>query len=255
MKPKASHLFDPALIARRRLRGWVGLLVAALVLLRFAAEITPVMRRPDLALLDFWQSLRGTDRPSPQVVIVAIDEKSLGHFGPLAWPRSEYVPLIERLAKAGAQVIGFDFTFGALEREAANNQALAEAMKAAGNVVFGYEFTDVGDPSPPGAPPSEALLANALPRFSSPAIPPAPSLIEPEPRLAEAAVAIGHVRTVASEDGRMRLLPLVIQHGDKAYPSLALQLARVYTRTPIQAVELRHGVLTLGAVDVPVSGS
>ena len=56
------------------------------------------------------------------MVIVAIDEKSLARMGPLAWPRSEYVPLIERLAKAGAHVIGFDFTFGALEREAAHNR-------------------------------------------------------------------------------------------------------------------------------------
>ena len=246
MNPKASHLFDPALIARRRLRGWIVVVVAALVVLRFAAEITPVLRRPDLVLLDFWQSLRGTERPSPQIVIVAIDEKSIARFGPLAWPRSEYVPLIERLAKAGAQVIGFDFTFGALEREAANNKALAEAMKAAGNVVFGYEFTEVGDPSPPGTPPSEVMQANALRRFASPAIPPAPSLIEPEPRLAAAAAALGHVRTVASEDGRMRVLPLVIQHGDKAYPSLALQLARVYTGTPMQDVELRNGVADPG---------
>ena len=57
-------------------------------------------------------------------MIVAIDEKSIQRFGPPAWPRSEYVPLVERLAKAGAKVIGFDFTFGALEREAPNNQRL-----------------------------------------------------------------------------------------------------------------------------------
>ena len=255
MSAEGSPLFDPALIARRRFRGWIALVVAALVVLRFAAEVTPVMRRPDLALLDFWQSLRGTGRPSPQVVIVAIDEKSIARLGPPAWPRNEYVPLIERLAKAGAHVIGFDFTFGALEREATNNQALAQAMKEAGNVVFGYEFTEMGDPSPPGAPPSEVMQLQALPTFASAAIPPAPKLIEPEPVLAEAAVALGHVRTVASEDGRMRVLPLVIQHGDKAYPSLAVQLARVYTGTPMQAVELRNGVLSMGAIDIPVSGS
>ena len=255
MSAEASHLFDPALIARRRLRRLIGVVVAALLVLRFAAEITPVMRRPDLALFDFWQSLRGTGRPSPQVVIVAVDEKSIARLGPPAWPRSEFVPLVGRLAKAGARVIGFDFTFGALDREAANNKLLAEAMKKAGNVVFGYEFTGVGDPSPPGTPPSQVMQANALGRFASVAIPPAPSLIEPEPALAAAAVALGHVRTVVGEDGRMRVLPLVIQHGDKAYPSLALQLARVYTGTPLQDVELKNGVLTLGAVDIPVSGS
>jgi len=162
MSDEGSRLFDEAVIARRHLLGRVAIAVAVLVVLRFAAEIAPIMRRPDLVLLDFWQSLRGTDRPSPQVVIVAIDEKSIARFGPPAWPRSEYVPLIERLVNAGARVIGFDFTFGALEREAASNRLFAAAMKKAGNVVFGYEFTNVGDPSPPGTPPSKVIQANDI---------------------------------------------------------------------------------------------
>ncbi len=255
MADAGSRLFDETLIARRRTRVWVAVAVGALLLLRIGAELVPTMRVPDLVLLDAWQSLRATDRPSPQVVIVAIDEKSIQRFGPPAWPRREYVPLIERLSKAGARVIGFDFTFGALEREAENNALLAEAMRNAGNVVFGYEFTDVGDPSPPGTPPSAVLQANALPRAQSVALPPAPSLIEPEPVLAESAAAIGHVRTVESEDGRIRVLPLVIQHGDRGYPSLAVQIARIYTDTPLQEVELTDGLLGMGEWDIPVSPS
>ena len=250
-----SRLFDETYIARRRLRRWVALAAGALLLIRLGAEVVPAMRVPDLMLLDAWQSLRGTNRPSPQIVIVAIDEKSIQRFGPLAWPRSEYVPLVERLTGAGARVIGFDFTFGALEREAESNRLLAGAMKKAGNVVFGFEFTDVGDPSPPGTPPSAFVQASALQRFESPASPPAPRLIEPEPVLAEAAAALGHVRTVASEDGRIRVLPLAIQHGDKAYPSFALQVARVYTATRPEAVALRGGVLTMAEWDIPVSDS
>ena len=61
--------------------------------------------------------------------------------------------------------------------------------------------------------------------------------------------------TVASEDGRIRVLPLAIQHGDKAYPSLALQVARVYTATRAEAVALRGGVLTMAEWDIPVSDS
>ncbi len=255
MTDEGSKLFDETLIARRGLRKWVAVAVGLLVLIRLGAEVAPVMRRPDLALLDAWQSLRGTERPSPQVVIVAVDEKSIQRFGPPAWPRSEYVALVERLADAGAQVIGFDFTFGALEREAESNALLAEAMQKAGNVVFGYEFTDVGDPSPPGTPPSAVVQANALRRAESVALPPAPSLIEPEPVLAEAAAAIGHVRTVESEDGRIRVLPLVIQHGGKGYPSLALQVARVYTGTPLDEVELTDGLVGMGEWDIPVSPS
>ena len=68
MSGDVSRLFDETYIARRRLRRWVALAVAVLVVLRLAAEVAPVMSRPDLALLDLWQSLRGTRNPSPQVV-------------------------------------------------------------------------------------------------------------------------------------------------------------------------------------------
>ena len=251
----AAALFDDRIIARRRLRRWTAVAAAAVLLIRLGAELVGAMRVPDLALLDAWQSLRGTRRPSPQVVIVAIDEKSIQRFGPPAWPRSEYVPLVERLSHAGAKVIGFDFTFGALEREAASNTLFAAAMKQAGNVVFGYEFTDVGDPSPPGHPASPVVRASALKRADTAALPPSPSLIEPEPVLAEAAKALGHVRTVAGDDGRIRVLPLLIQHGGAAYPSLALQLARVYMGIAPDELRAAAGVVTLGALDIPVSPS
>jgi CHASE2 domain-containing sensor protein/predicted Ser/Thr protein kinase len=255
MADEGSRLFDEGLIARRRLRIWVAVAASLLVLVRILAEVAPPMTVPDLTLLDAWQSLRGTPRPSPQVAIVAIDEKSIERFGPMLWPRSEYVPLIERLSAAGAQVIGFDFTFGALERESENNALLAQAMRKAGNVVFGYEFTNLGDPSPPATPPPAPVRASALPRFESVAVPPAPSFIEPEPVLAEAAAAVGHVRTVESADGRIRVLPLVIEHGDVGYPSLAVQIARIYTGTPLEEVWLTDGLLGMGEWDIPVSPS
>jgi CHASE2 domain-containing sensor protein/predicted Ser/Thr protein kinase len=250
----AAGLFDERIIARRKLQRWTLAAAGALVLIRLGAEAVPVMRVPDLVLLDTWQSLRATHRPSPQIVIVALDEKSIQRFGPPAWPRSEYVPLVERLSHAGAKVIGFDFTFATLEREAANNQKFAAAMKKAGNVVFGYEFTNVGDPSP-GPPASEILQTNGLVRFEPGTIPPAPGVIEPEPVLAQAAVALGNVRTVTSDDGKLRVVPLFVRHGGKAYPQLALQLARVYMGLPLDAIKARGDVVSLGELDIPVSPS
>ena len=51
------------------------------------------------------------------------------------------------------------------------------------------------------------------------------------------------------------MLPLLIQHGGKAYPSLALQLARVYMDTPLEQVHDEGGVVRMGALDIPVSPS
>ena len=70
--------------------------------------------------------------------------------------------------------------------------------------------------------------------------------------LATAAAAVGHVRTFASEDGRIRVLPLVIQHGDKSYPSFGLQVARLYQGSSSKDVKVGAGVISVGPVDVPV---
>jgi serine/threonine-protein kinase len=257
MGNEGAKLFDETLKARRRLQKSAFLALGVVVALRLAAEISPLLRRPDLLLLDSWQSLRGTDKPSGQVVIVGIDEKSIANpkFGPPPWPRSQYVPLIERLTEAGARVIGFDYTFGSLEREAENNDLLSRAMAKAGNVVFGIEFTELGNPSPPKAFPSDAVRANALSRVESVAVPPAAGLIEPEDVLARSAAALGHVTTVTSEDGRIRTLPLVVRYGDRAYPSLALQVARLYTKSGIGDLSLSGGLLTLGTWRIPVTPS
>ncbi len=257
MNQQGSELFDEVAIARRRLRKWLVMAAGVSLLVGAGGEFVSSLRGPDLALLNAWQALRGTDTPSPQVVIVAIDEKSIARFGPSALARSAYVPLIEKLTEARAQMIGLDVTFGAIEREAEANEQLARAMSNAGNVVFGFEFTDVGDPTPPGTPPSEAVQRSSLPRSDAgtSAIPSAPGLIAPEPVLSAAAAAMGHVAAFESEDGRIRTLPLAIRHGDKVYPSLALQMARVYTGTSMEQVGLRDGMVAMGDWSIPVSAS
>jgi serine/threonine-protein kinase len=206
-------------------------------------------------LLDAWQPLRAPARPSPQVVIVAIDEKSLAKFGPSSIARNAYAPLLERLVDAQARMIGLDVTFAAIEGQADNNRVLAEAMRKAGNVVFGYEFTNLGDPTPPGMPPPDAVRANSLSRFEATALPMAPSLIPPEPELATAAAGLGHVTAFSSDDGRIRTLPLLVVHGDRAYPSLALQMARVYTGTRLAEVSFEGSSIRLGDWNIPVSAS
>jgi hypothetical protein len=59
------------------------------------------------------------------------------------------VEKVEKRAAAHSPRVAQDpwvgFTSGALEREAESNRLLAEAMKKAGNVVFGFEFTDLSD--------------------------------------------------------------------------------------------------------------
>ncbi len=54
---------------------------------------------------------RGVRKPSPQVVLAVIDEKSLNAEGRWPWPRAKIARLIDLLSQDGAKVIGFDIGF------------------------------------------------------------------------------------------------------------------------------------------------
>src|SRR3990172_7635486 len=130
----------------------------------------------ELKTYDTRFKIRGQVRPSPDILIVAIDQKTIDDLG--AWPfsRVHYARMLENLKQDGAAVVGFDVTFpkpdeksglelvrriratylertpasqrdlgylarlDALEREADTDARFAEALRQMGNVVLGQYF-------------------------------------------------------------------------------------------------------------------
>jgi adenylate cyclase len=87
-------------------------------------------------------AIRGSLEPPAETAIVSLDRESAERLGLPEkisdWPRAVYVRLIDRLVDAGASVIAFDVIFDR-PREPADDQALAQAIAAAGRVVL-FEF-------------------------------------------------------------------------------------------------------------------
>ncbi len=251
MADRAALLFSPQ--ARSgRLLSQVALgacLLAALGLLLGVGESL------QLRIQDFWYAVRGERSPSPQVAIVAIDGASLNVVGERwPWPRDAYVPLLENLRLAGAKVVGFDIAFASPTDE---DEAFANEMRESGNIVFGMVLNNAGDPSPPSQSPPPTVEAQAVPGISgrSQALVPAPGLEPPATELADAAAALGHVVLLPASDGTMRRIPTLIRHGDRAYPSLALQVARVYADVPLDEVQVADDSVRVGYADIPISPS
>ena len=249
MTAKGRFLFDEQAQEKRR---WM-LFAAGACVVAGACMLFGVGQTFQLKIQDAWYGVRGDRVSSPQVVIVGIDGKALNaEEERWPWPRDTYAPLIEKLNQAGAKVIGFDIAFG---RSTAEDAAFAGAMLEHGNVVFGMVFNDAGDRSPPSGAPPQQVLEQAVPHFSIPflRVIPAPGVEPPAPALAEAAAAIGHVVLVPSSDGTLRRVPTLIQHGDRAYPSFAVQVARVYTDLPLDELEVTKSHLRVGYADVPIA--
>jgi adenylate cyclase len=71
----------------------------------------PILDLVELKTYDLRILSRGVRKPSPQVVLAVIDEKSLNAEGKWPWPRAKIARLIDILSQDGAKVLGFDIGF------------------------------------------------------------------------------------------------------------------------------------------------
>ena len=153
--------------------------------------------------------------PSSQIVLIVLDAAAVeaiqGRPPEVGRARMQLAALIDRLAAAGARVIALDFLF---ERATPQDTVLATALRRAGTVVLSAVGTEPHLPATAPAPLDYARVD----------IPVAP--------LASAAAAVGHANVWPDRDGRVRAVPLVIQHAGQELPALALVAVARYLRRP-----------------------
>ncbi len=138
----------------------------------FLKSISLLIYDSNFAARDWIEKSVGKSKGEKDVVIAAIDEKSIKKFGRWPWSRSVIADLVDRLNGLGAKAIGLDIVFDSpelrpdlllarellekmeksgrdgelridLERAAENadvDAKLARSIKNAGNVVAGYFF-------------------------------------------------------------------------------------------------------------------
>ena len=141
--------------------------------------------------------------PGDDVVIAAIDPKSLAALGQWPWPRAVHARLLDRLTADGARAVGLDITTtNADTAHPQNDRALAAALRRNGRVAMPV----FAEPDALGGPLEEML---------------------PIPPLAEAVRAFGHVDVAEGSDGVTRGAYLTAGLGRAYWPSLALALYRL----------------------------
>ncbi len=200
-----------------------------------------------------------TREVDPRIVIVDIDETSLGRVGQWPWPRVQIATLVDRLFDDyGVRVLGFDVVFpepggaevagvfeelrqsplgadAAVVRELTaaagrldGDKAFAESLIAR-DVALGFVFKQQVSPDQPG-------VIGALPAYFAVADPRvlAVDWVRPAgytgnlPRLQQSASAGGFFDTaLVDSDGIVRRSPLFQTYQGRLYPSLALAVARL----------------------------
>ncbi|HLA51569.1 MAG TPA: CHASE2 domain-containing protein, partial [Thermodesulfobacteriota bacterium] len=201
--------------------------------------------------------IRGKAATADEVVIAAIDEKSVNELGRWPWSRAVMARLIDNLAPA--KVVGLDIVFSepeALERD----NALGNAVKKAGNVVLGYFLREEATSEP------DKRAVNQLDRSKikivkmledTPSIPIVDlSGIETNiPVIGKYASGFGLFNIFPDgNDGVIRRSQLVFLYKGDIYPSLALEALRKYLEGDIVLRIASYGVdgLSINDRELPV---
>jgi len=206
--------------------------------------------------------------PAPPIAMVLIDDHSIRQLEPLVgrwpWPRMVHAVLVNFLARAPAKLVVYDVLFsegdkastdigGTVWSGAESDQALVDAVKAAGNVILAAEASS-----------ETTVVANAGARPSLDGIPSLsarwpvagfaerrPMLVPPFPALARAARGIGHARVAYDLDGPWRrYIPFVSIDG-RVVPSLPLAAALTARGLAPAQVAASRAALRLGDARVP----
>lgn len=171
--------------------------------------------------INLWLSdqLFVSEPPSPNIVIVGIDDETLETHG--RWvnmPRGLHAKAINNLSKAKPSVIGFDILF---TDSTPDDEMLAAAMKSAGNLVL--------------------PLVGTQPQSSTDPMITYTHILSPTSPLEQASTVVGHGNILPDSDGTIRRLPLVIRDGNgQLYPAFSLAILHTLFSMPLPQEYLRQ---------------
>jgi CHASE2 domain-containing sensor protein/signal transduction histidine kinase len=201
-----------SLLSRRTWLEW-AVVSAAVLILAGALTATQGTTRADRLIYDRFMRLQAQAAPA-DVVIVAIDEKSLEQIGRWPWPRRVHAQLLERLAPAKPAVVALDV----LMPESSTDPVVDDdALLAAAIATIGAA----------GAP---VLLPVAMQDIGA-----RHKLATPVPALLAAGARLGHVHVETDGDGIVRSVFLTEGFADepaRPYPHLALAALRAAGGAP-----------------------
>ncbi len=101
-----------------KLTGFKIALVVVLVIAALGAirpEFMEFVDQMELKAYDLRVKWRGSRPVGDEIVIVAIDDKSLDELGRFPWPRARFAEFLDQMARLNAAVVGFDVIFSEVD--------------------------------------------------------------------------------------------------------------------------------------------
>ena len=196
---------------------------------------------------DLYQKVIPLNKQDSEVIIIDIDEKSLGKFGQFPWSRSVFAKIIENVNQASPKAIGFDVFFS--EKDKQSPEEIIKSYNILSGDVINYLTNIKGHDERfrKQLENSKSVLAvlgsdvsshssydrKAKARFLSKGGDPQkytfnyPYSIGSLEKLEKSVKGLGSISFLDQTDGIIRSLPLIVRFNKKIYPTMGLEMVRV----------------------------
>ena len=178
---------------------------------------------------------------SENIAIVEIDENSLDEYGQWPWDRRLIASGITKAFESGAQLVVVPILFAEKDRLGGDEDLVNLLSEAP--VIIGQSASTKGkgEPVPRGLATIGEPLGDWLYDY--------PEAIGPVKELGEVAAGVGMILTAPELDGVVRRMPLVIQIKGEAYPTIPLEVIRLFSGE--QSYQAKVGLGGVEAIRVP----
>jgi transcriptional regulator with GAF, ATPase, and Fis domain/CHASE2 domain-containing sensor protein len=201
--------------------------------------------------------LRGERPIDSNIVVIYLDNADIASLG--GWPlkRSYYALLLNALNDLGAKAVGTDIFFEDPNRIYPEfDSLLTSVVSNCGNVVLPSYAERVGMGETASPVDTSRLVSFTYPLTNDSDLLVVGKYHLPFSPVVEAAAGVGHANL--PENATVHTLPLFFRLGDRAFPSLAFEMARVYRSVRREDVRIENKAAALisrdGTVKIPISG-
>ncbi len=242
---------------QKNLNYFVFLIV--LTLLIFLKILNPAfIKSVSYLSFDLYQKIFAEEKKS-EVVIIDIDEQSLGKFGQFPWNRTVFAKILDQLNTSNPKAIGFDIFFTEKDKQSPDeiiksynlipsdvtelqnlkgpDDLFAEKLKESKSII-----AVLGSNVPSHANYNRKAKARFLSKGGEPKqfTYSYPFSIGSLEKLEKNVQGLGSISFLDQLDGIIRSLPLIVQFNKKIYPTMGLEMVRVGSKQKNIYVELNE---------------
>ena len=195
---------------------------------------------------DLYQKVFPLEKRETDVIIIDIDEKSLGKFGQFPWSRSVFAKIIENVHASNPKAIGFDVFFSEKDKQSpeeiikaynliptdisdlqnikGHDEIFREQLEKSKSVIAVLGSSVPSHSTHDRSPKARFLSKGGDPKNFTYAYPYSIGSLE---KLEKSAKGLGSISFLDQTDGIIRSLPLVVRLQNKLYPTMGLEMVRI----------------------------